>query len=57
MYLHINNPTKFPSLDDAVDPVREKRGLHPDELYSAPKPTLIEAARVAARQIHLLKAS
>lgn len=57
LYLHINNPAKFPSLDDAVDHVRAKRGLHPDEWYSAPKPMLIEAARVVAKQIHLLNAN
>jgi len=51
LYLHINKATKFPSLDSAIEHVREKRGLHPDEWYSAPKPMLIEAARLAANRI------
>ena len=54
LYLHVNCPLKFPTLDDAVAHVRKKRGLHPDEWYSAPKPVLIDAARQAREHIHTL---
>jgi hypothetical protein len=56
LYLHINKPETFPSLDNAIDYVREKRGLHPDEWCSAPKPMLIDAARLAADRINNLEA-
>ena len=56
LYLHISKPEKFPSLDHAIDHVRETRGLHPDEWYSAPKPSLIEAARTAAERINKIQA-
>jgi hypothetical protein len=48
LYLHLSRPDKFPKLDTAIAHVREKRELHPDEWFSAPKPMLIEAARRAA---------
>lgn len=57
LYLHISKPEKFPGLDNAIDHVREKRGLHPDEWYSAPKPVLIEAARIAADRIGKMQAT
>lgn len=56
LYLHLERPDKFPSLDVAVAHVREKRELHPDEWYSAPKPMLIETARRAADIVRGLKA-
>jgi len=40
----------------AIAHVREKRELHPDEWFSAPKPMLIEAARLAADVMRDLKA-
>jgi hypothetical protein len=56
LYLHLNLPDKFPDLDMAVAHVREKRELHPDEWFSAPKPMLIEAARRAADIVRGLQA-
>ena len=55
LYLHLRAPEKFPTLDEAIKHVREKRSLHPDEWYSAPKPTLIEAARCAAEDARRLE--
>jgi hypothetical protein len=55
LYLHLSRPDKFPRLDVAIDHVREKRELHPDEWFSAPKPVLIEAARRAAAVMRDLK--
>jgi len=57
LYLHINKPEKYPSLGNAIDHVREKRGLHADEWYSAPKPALIEAAQCAADRISKMQAN
>ncbi len=55
LYLHVNKPYKFPTLDDALSHVRQRRGLHPDEWYSAPKPVLLESARAAACAIDRLQ--
>lgn len=60
LYLHLASPETYPTLDAAVAHVREKRSLHPDEWFSAPKPILIEAARNAAdavRRLGLLQGS
>lgn len=54
LYLHLHRPDKFPDLDQAIAHVREKRSLHPDEWYSAPKPVLIDAARRAADAVRTL---
>jgi hypothetical protein len=56
LYLHLSRPDRFPELDMAIAHVREKRELHPDELFSVPKPMLIEAARFAADVVRDLKA-
>lgn len=55
LYLHLQRPEKYPTMDAAVAHVRETRQLHPDEWYSAPKPMLIESARRAADAVKLLK--
>ena len=51
LYLHLNRPGKFPTLNSALAFVREKRGLHPDEWSTAPKPMLVEAAQMAAEKL------
>ncbi len=56
LFLHLNMPDRFPELDLAIAHVREKRQLHPDEWYSAPKPVLIDTARRAADVVRSLKA-
>ncbi len=48
LYLHVQCPDRFASLEAAIQHVREKRKLHPDEWYSAPKQMLIDAAQKAA---------
>ena len=48
LFLHLERPEKFPTLDCALEHVREKRGLSPDEWHTAPKPVLVQAARRAA---------
>ena len=48
LFLHLDRPEKFPTLDCALEHVRKKRGLSPDEWPTAPKPVLVQAARRAA---------
>ena len=51
LYLHLQNPVQYPELETAIAEVREKRELHPDEWYKAPKQEII-AAMVQARAGH-----
>ena len=37
LYLHLQDPIRFPELDDAIALVREKREVHPEEWFKAPK--------------------
>ena len=55
LYLHLQDPVRFPDLDGAIDVVREKRGLPPDEWSEVPKPEIIDAAAEAARAIRALR--
>ncbi len=55
LYLHLNRPGMFPTLDHALAHVRNKRGLHPDEWETAPKPMLLESARTAAEMARRLR--
>lgn len=54
LFLHVEMPEKFPTLDDALNHVRTKRELRPDEWHEAPKPMLIAAARKAAQWIAMI---
>ncbi len=55
LYLHLQDPMRFPELENAIALVREKRELHPDEWFKAPKQELIDAALEAARGIRSLR--
>lgn len=48
LYLHIELPQNFPTLETAIAHVRQHRALHPDEWFETPKPMLTEAAARAA---------
>ena len=54
LFLHKNHRDRFPTLDDAIAHVRERRELRPDEWYETPKPVLIEAARQASICIDMI---
>ena len=57
LFLHLERPGTYPTLDAAIAHVRQMRQLDPVEWPSAPKPVLIEAATwaaQAARQIGAL---
>ncbi|CAK9883866.1 MAG: Inositol-1-monophosphatase [Candidatus Erwinia impunctatus] len=47
LFLHLECPQHYPSLDDAIALIREQRQLHPDEWFETPKPALISLAEYA----------
>ena len=57
LYLHQNNPERYPTLYDAIRDIREKRELRPDEWHETPKPMLTEAALRASKAIDILNAT
>ena len=56
LFLHVEMPERYPTLDDALAHVRARRELRPDEWCETPKPMLVEAARRAARWIAMVDA-
>jgi hypothetical protein len=54
LFLHIEARAKYPTLDSALDHVRARRELRPDEWFETPKPMLVDAARRAAEWIALI---
>ena len=48
LLLHELVPEEFPTLDAALNHVRTRRELRPDEWHEAPKPMLVAAARKAS---------
>ena len=55
LYLHLQDPVRFPDLESAIAVVREKRGLPPEEWSEAPNPEIIDAAAETARAIRALR--
>ncbi|HTN62824.1 MAG TPA: dual specificity protein phosphatase [Devosia sp.] len=55
LLLHQIAPQEFPTLDAALDHVRTKRELRPDEWHEAPKPMLVAAARKASDWIEQIE--
>jgi hypothetical protein len=51
LFLHHAMPARFPTFDAALDHVRTRRELRPDEWFETPKPMLIAAARRASEWI------
>jgi myo-inositol-1(or 4)-monophosphatase len=47
LFMHLECPERFPTLDDAITLIRDKRQLHPDEWFETPKPSLIRLAEHA----------
>lgn len=54
LFLHVEMPDRYPTLDAALDHVRDKRELRRDEWFETPKPMLVEAACRAADWIRLI---
>lgn len=55
IFLHLEWPEKYPTLDAAIAHIRDKRQLHPDEWFETPKPMLIELAHRAINMETLLR--
>lgn len=55
VFLHLEWPEKYPTLDAAIAHIRDKRQLHPDEWFETPKPMLIELAHRAINMETLLR--
>jgi myo-inositol-1(or 4)-monophosphatase len=55
LFLHLEWPSYFPTLDSAIAHIRETRQLHPDEWCETPKPILIELAYRAIKMEMLLR--
>lgn len=51
LFLALEMPDRYPTLEAAIAHIRDRRALHPDEWHEAPKASLIAAAQHAARQI------
>lgn len=47
LFLHLEWPERFPTLDAAIALIRDKRQLHKDEWFETPKPSLIRLAEYA----------
>ncbi|WP_313612876.1 dual specificity protein phosphatase [Agrobacterium sp.] len=56
LFLHLEMPQTYPTLSAAIDHVRTRRQLHPDEWFETPKPQLIHAAEQAADMIRVVEA-
>ena len=56
LFLHVEMPERYPTLDDALAHVRARRELRPDEWRETPKPVLVDAARRAARWVAMVDA-
>jgi hypothetical protein len=55
LYIHIQMPDRFATLEAAIDHLRVMRELHPNEWMETPKPMLTEAARHAASWIRRIE--
>lgn len=55
LFLHLEMPQDYPTLEAAIDHIRDRRELRPEEWHETPKPMLMEAARHAVRQIERLR--
>ena len=56
LFLHLHIPDEFPTLARALDHVRERRELRPDEWHETPKPMLIAAAERTAHWVRMIEA-
>jgi hypothetical protein len=56
LFLHVEMPEQFPTIEAAMDHVRERRELRRDEWHETPKPMLVDAARRAADWIAMIDA-
>lgn len=57
LFLHLHLPQEFPTLMSAIDHVRIKRALRPEEWHETPKPMLIAAAERSVDWVRLVESS
>ncbi|MDR9828087.1 dual specificity protein phosphatase [Vibrio sp. FNV 38] len=57
LYMHRKQTLLYPTLQSAIDVVREKRELRPDEWFETPKPSLLEAIEKANAMLDILEAN
>ncbi|MFM2480309.1 inositol monophosphatase family protein [Celerinatantimonas sp. YJH-8] len=57
LFLHLECPARYPTLDAAIARVRQQRQLHPDEWFETPKPELIQLAQNAITMHRTLQRS
>lgn len=57
LFLHLECPQQFPTLDAAIALIRDKRELHPDEWSETPKPSLTRLAEWAIVRERALRAT
>ncbi|WP_417560298.1 dual specificity protein phosphatase family protein [Marinomonas sp.] len=55
LFLHLEYPDRYPTLDAAIAHIRKTRELHPDEWFETPKPALIHLAERAASMEKILR--
>jgi len=55
LFLHVERPDTFPTIESAIAHVRQYRELQPDEWFETPKPELTEAVTRAAGWIRHIK--
>ncbi len=55
LYLHIQLPKQFPTIDAALAHIRHHRELQPDEWFETPKPMLLDAVKRAAGWIRKIE--
>lgn len=54
LFLHLECPKRYPTLQSAIDHIRIKRELHPDEWFETPKPEMIKLAEYAIEAEQIL---
>ena len=54
LFLHHSMPDTYPTLDAALDHVRERRELRPDEWHETPKQVLVDATQQASDWIDII---
>lgn len=54
LFLAADMPQRYPTLDDAIRHVQERRELRPQEWFEAPKPVMVAAARQALGWVRMI---
>lgn len=55
LFLHLECPEVYPTLQAAIDHIRVARALHPEEWPEAPKQVLVDAAQWSADMVRMIR--